>query len=246
MGKELQSEAVYLEVCRMSHIHIPDGFLPVWLWLSGYVLTGLLVGILWRRGGMAADPRRFSLMGTMGAIMIILMMIEIPPFEYHFNLSVVAGIILEPQLAVLTALVVNIILALLGHGGLTVIGLNTLILSTESIAGYYIFRLLLRFGRSVGASAFTATLIGLMVGTGLAYGIIAGGTPWVDRSLQTAALRPAMESPPGIEHTHLNLTRLAIIMFGLGAIGWVVEALLSSAIVSYLHKVTPEVVKAKE
>jgi cobalt/nickel transport system permease protein len=230
----------------LSHIHLPDGFLPVWLWASGYVLTGLLVAILWRWGKVNADPRRFALVGTMGAIMIVMMVLEIPPFQYHFNLSVVAGIILGPQLAVLTAFVVNVILALIGHGGITVVGLNTLVFSTESIVGYYVFMLLLRPRLSVGKSAFAATMIALILGTTLAYGIIALGSPWIDRALQSAALRPGMEPPPGVSGAHLNLARLAVLMFGIGAIGWVAEALLSSAIITYLCRVMPGLIKVRD
>lgn len=227
----------------MSHIHFPDGFLPPWLWISGYVITAMLVAVLWWRGRATADPRRFSLMGAMGAIMILIMMIEIPPFEYHFNLSVITGIILGPQLAVLTALVVNIILALIGHGGVTVVGLNTLVLSTESIVGFLVFRLLLKARFSLGKSTFLATIIGLATGTVVAFGIIAAGSSWVDQMLRSAAIRPGMELPPGISGAHLNLARLAAIMFGVGAIGWIAEAFLSSAIIVYLARFIPGLVK---
>jgi cobalt/nickel transport system permease protein len=183
-------------------------------------------------------------MGAMGAIMVLVMMLEIPPFEYHFNLSVITGIILGPQLAVLTALVVNIILALIGHGGVTVVGLNALVLSAELIMGYFVFRVLTRLKLSVWASSFTATLVGLVSGTAIAYGIIALGSPWVDQVLRSAALRPGMELGPGISGAHLDLARLALIMFGIGAIGWVAEALLSATIIAYLARLVPGLIKA--
>lgn len=201
---------------------------------------------LWWRGKATADPHRFSLMGAMGAIMILIAMIEIPPFEYHANLSVVTGIILGPQLFVLTAFVVNIILALIGHGGLTAIGLNTLVLSTEAVIGYYVFRLLNGFGLPVGRSTFFATIAGLATGTTVAFGIIAAGSPWIDQVLGSAALRPGMELPPGVSGAHLNLKRLAIIMFAVGSIGWVAEAILSSAIIGYISRLIPGLVKSED
>ena len=27
----------------MSHLHIPDGVLPVWFWLAGYIIAGAMV-----------------------------------------------------------------------------------------------------------------------------------------------------------------------------------------------------------
>jgi cobalt/nickel transport system permease protein len=226
----------------MSHIHLPDGILPTWLWLSGYVLTALVIAVLWRGGKATADPRRFALLGIFGASMILVMMIEIPPFSFHFNLSVVTGIILGPQLAILASLIVNLILSLIGHGGITVVGLNTLVLSVEMLAGYYVFRLLTRARMSLSRAGFVATVIGLALGTAVGFGIIALGSPWINHVLQSASLRPGEELPPGIEGAHLSLSRLALIMFGVGAVGWVLEGMLSAAILRYIARVYPELV----
>jgi len=222
----------------MSHIHLPDGVLPAWLWLSGYAVAVLLIAALWRGGRTTAEPQRFALLGIFAAVMILVAMIEIPPFGFHFNLSVVSGIILGPRLAVLAALIVNLVLALIGHGGITVIGLNTFILSTEMIAGYYVFRLLSRVIRiRAGKAGFIATAAGLACGAGLAYGVLAVGSPWIDRSLQSAA--GIEELGPGTAGPHLSLVRLAVIIFGIGAVGWVAEAVLSAAILGYLERIYP-------
>lgn len=218
----------------MSHIHLPDGVLPVWLWLSGYALSIVLIAILWR-GQPNVEPRKFALLGVMSAVMVLIALIEIPPFAYHFNLSVVAGIILGPQLAVLAALVVNIILALIGHGGVTVVGLNTLVLSAEMLVGYYVFRLVRRSLR-VTTAGFISTVAGLFFGTVAGFGIIAAGSKWIDRALQSESLR-AGEQFTG---THIDLSRLGLIMFGVGFIGWIAEGLLSAAILKSLQRIMPE------
>ena len=67
--------------------------------------------------------------------MLVGMSSEIIPIAYHINLTVLAGILLGPWLSIISAVIVNVMLALLGHGGVTVIGLNTLVISTEMIAG---------------------------------------------------------------------------------------------------------------
>lgn len=224
----------------MSHIHLPDGILPVWLWAAGYLLAFALIGALWRGGKATAEPRRFALLGIFAAMMILVAMIEVPPVSYHFNLSVVTGIILGPQLSVLAALMVNVILSLIGHGGITMIGLNTLVLSTEMIAGWLAFRVFRRIGLTRGV--FLATIIGLLVGTSLGFGIIALGSPWIDRMLRAGATQ---ELGPGIAGPSLSLMRLAIIMFGVGAVGWVVEGILSAAILGYLSKVYPGIVERR-
>jgi len=226
----------------MSHIHLPDGILPAWLWLSGYGLTALLLAIIWRRGKTTSDPRKFALLGVFAAIMILIMMIEIPPFAFHFNLSVVTGIIIGPRLAVLAALIVNLILALIGHGGITVVGLNTLVLSTEMIVGYYAFGLLLRTRLSLANAGFSATVTGLLCGTGVGYGIIAAGSSWIDLALRYATIRVGEQFP----EAHLDLIRLAAIMFGVGAIGWILEGLMSAAILASLARIRPGLVSGRD
>ncbi|HEY3416812.1 MAG TPA: energy-coupling factor ABC transporter permease [Armatimonadota bacterium] len=230
----------------MSHIHLPDGVLPVWLWLAGYAATALLVAVLWWRGQATARPRRFARLGIFAALMVLIMSIEVPPISYHFNLSVVSGILLGPQLSVLAALMVNIILALIGHGGITVIGLNTLVLSTEMIIGYAVFRLLTWLRLPLRPAGFVATLFGLLAGTAGSYGLIALARPYIDRVLQTAELRPGEELGPGIIGTQLDLLRLFILMFGLGAIGWIVEGILSSGILGFLQRTDPALLTERE
>ena len=225
----------------MSHIHLPDGILPVWLWASGYLAAFLLIGVLWRGGKATAEPRRFALLGIFAAMMILVAMIEIPPVSYHFNLSVVTGIILGPRLSVLAALMVNVILSLIGHGGITVIGLNTFVLSTEMIAGYGAFRVLCRIRIGLTKSGFLATLVGLALGTSAGFGIITLGSPWIDRVLRAGTTE---ELGPGIQGPYLSLTRLAIIMFGVGAVGWIVEGILSAAVLGYLNKVYPGIIRS--
>lgn len=230
----------------MSHIHLPDGVLPIWLWAAGYALTAVLVAVLWHGGQATAPPRQFARLGIFTATMVLVMMIEIPPFSYHFNLSVASAIILGPQLAVLAAFMVNVLLSLIGHGGITVVGLNTLTIATEMLVGYGIFRLCTRLRLRLAPAAFLATVLGLAAGTAASYGIITLGTPWINRTLQSAVLTPGEELAPGITGSHLDLARLALLMFGIGAIGWVLEGVLSVAVLNYLSRVYPSLLREEE
>src|SRR5262245_53304045 len=101
----------------MTHLHIPDGILPVWLWGGGQLLALTIVALAsfhHRRD----RPDRMTLLGGMSALMLTAMAIPLGPFG-HLNLAGVVGILLGPGLAFVAALLVNGILALLGHGGLT-------------------------------------------------------------------------------------------------------------------------------
>jgi cobalt/nickel transport system permease protein len=181
----------------MSHIHLPDGVLPVWLWVSGYIVMVLVGAVLFRFIGKGQVSRRLPLLGMMAAAMVLGAAVEIIPIAYHVNLTVISGILLGPSLIFLATLVVNVILALFGHGGITVIGLNTLILSIEGILGYYFFKLFWRvFKRLTRSTAlsptfegrdgkrrsgltpavFPATFLALMVSTFSMIGVVSLGT----------------------------------------------------------------------
>ena len=77
--------------------------------------------------------------------MLVGMSTEFVPIAYHINLTVLAGIIVGPAMGFLAAFIVDLILALFGHGGITVVGLNTLIVGAECALGSLIFRGLVPF-----------------------------------------------------------------------------------------------------
>ena len=223
----------------MSHIHLPDGILPAWLWLGGYALAAAIVAALWRGGEATAAPRRFARRGVLSGLKILVVSNEVPPQPYHFNLSVVTALLVGPRLAVLAAFLVSLLLGLMGHGGLTVVGLNTLVLSLEMLAGILVFRAASRAGMGVAPAAFLATFAGLACGTAASFGVLAAAGPWIDRALQAAVLVPREQLAAGVVGTHLDLRRLAFLFFGFGAIGWVLESILAAAVVTYLHRASP-------
>lgn len=241
----------------MSHIHIPDGVLPLWLIAAGWLATFALVALASRRATALDLRRRIPLVGAMGALMLVAMSSEIVPIAYHVNLTVVAGALLGPWLSIITAVVVDTVLALLGHGGVTVIGLNTLVISAEMIVGWAVFRALLRaIGRKrAGLAAGVATVVALALSTTLLVGIVAlGGGAAASResgALDPSTLRFSNPLSSGVfsnaivlpeepsADKPLSLARFAAMVYTLGAIGWVIEALISAAIVSYVARVRP-------
>ena len=103
--------------------------------------------------------KKIPLLGAVSAAMLVAMSLEILPLAYHINLSVVAGILLGPALGFLAAFIANLMLALMGHGGITVIGLNTLLLGSEAVLGHTLFYLFKNripvFWRAVTATVLT-------------------------------------------------------------------------------------------
>ena len=177
----------------MTHIHIPDGVLPLWLWAAGWIATLVMVTLAAKIASRSEARRKVPLLGIVAALMIVAMSAEIVPIAYHVNLSVIGGILLGPALSAIAAFIVVIVLAMLGHGGVTVIGLNVLVIAAEMVLGWVVFHAVVRaLGRRRAAvGAGLATIATLAITTTLVVGIVwlAGAGEAAQR--ETGALDPA-------------------------------------------------------
>jgi cobalt/nickel transport system permease protein len=236
----------------VSHLHIPDGVIPgVWLAL-GYLLTAIALAVALWRVREADAARRLPRLGVVAALMLVGMTVEIGLIGYHLNLTVLAGILLGPWLGFVAAFLVNLILALFGHGGITVVGLNTLITGSETILGWGLFRALQARLQPRWAAA-AATIVTLLLSTTLMIGIVAltrtepsavfhgptGGEPAPLISFEL--LHSSGEENP---MANLDLSRFAELVYILGAIGWVIEAAFTALVVSFLARTRPDLVEA--
>jgi cobalt/nickel transport system permease protein len=149
---------------------------------------------------------------------------------YHINLSVVTGILIGPALGFLAAFIANLILALMGHGGITVIGLNTLLLGSEAILGhtfFYLLRMVPVFWRAV-----LATVLTLFVTTLLLIGFVALS------HLDPELLHQGEEHGPALAGG--SLRTFAFLILSIGAIGWIIEAAITGAVVKFISRVKPD------
>ncbi len=237
----------------MSHLHIPDGVIPpVWL-ILGYVLTALVLAVaLWQvRGGDAA--RRLPRLGVVAALMLVGMSVEIGIIGYHVNLTVLAGILLGPWLGFVAVFLVNLILALFGHGGITVVGLNSLIVGSETMIGWASFRFLSRRLDARWAAA-VAVVVTLLISTTLMIGVVAltrtepalafhGPTGNEPAPLLSFELLPGNEKENPM--ANLDLARFAELVYVLGAIGWVIEAAFTALVVGFIARTRPDLIQAR-
>ena len=232
----------------MSHIHLPDGVLPVWLWISGFIVAILVGTILLRLIKKEELTRRLPLLGMMAAVMVLGASVEIIPPVYHINLIVISGILLGPSLIFLATFVVNVILALFGHGGITVIGLNTIVLSLEGITGFYLFRLLWKVLKKLSIATFLATFLALVVSTLAMIGVVSLGTSHYEELMHhekgTIGLEFGKEKEthhvqPGGE-TEINLNRwikaIALPLF----FGWILEGIITALMIKYIYRLRPD------
>jgi cobalt/nickel transport system permease protein len=255
----------------MSHIHIPDGVLPAWLWVSGWVLTLAFVFVAGRQAERTDVRRKVPLLAVVSALMLVAMSSEIVPLAYHVNLTVIAGVLLGPVLSVIAAFIVEVVLAMLGHGGVTVLGLNTVMIASEMVLGWLLFRALVAaFGRPrVRMAAGIATVLTLATTTTLLVLLVALSGGGQATARETGALNPATMTfanplsgglvsaglfsggegkAPGADSgtpapqetdSSLSVKRFAIVVYTLGPLGWLLEALISAWVLGYVARVRP-------
>ena len=155
----------------MSHIHIPDGVLSADWWLAGYILTAFFLLVSVKRLEGKDVRSKVPYLGVVGALMLITMSIPLGVIPFHINLTVLVGILAGPSLGFLAVFIVNLFLSFLGHGGITVVGINTMILGSEIFLGYYLFKGLRRLFKDKMAVGMT-TVVTLLISSVLMLGVV--------------------------------------------------------------------------
>ena len=219
----------------MTHLHIPDGILPVWLWVAGFAVMAAALAISLFRLRAVDMKKKIPLLGAVSAAMLVAMSLEIFPIAYHINLSVVAGILLGPSLGFVAAFLVNLMLAFLGHGGITVIGLNTILLGAEAVLGHALF-FLFRKRLPVFWRAAMVTMMTMFITTLLLIGIVAASN--VTPEIFSAGDEHGYGLPASV-----SVPTFAVMALSLGLIGWIIEALITGVVVKFIAQVKPDLLR---
>jgi cobalt/nickel transport system permease protein len=231
----------------LTHLHLPDGALPWWLWAPGLVVAAILLVVISRRHH-AYGAERLALLATMSALMLAAMALPLGPLGYHLSLAPVVGMLLGAGLGFVAAAVVNVILALFGHGGITVIGLNALVVGTAAALGRWAFVWLMRRQRPFWAAATAALIahLGAMAVFLLIVGV-AGLAPNPGESELVAHGAEDLKA-----HTHaareagLRVGRFAALSIPFWIVGSVAEALVAGGIIGFLLRVKPTLIPDRE
>ena len=211
-------------------MHIPDGFLPPQVCLTGYALTG---GLTWyslhqikRDRHTQANIPKASLL-TAAFFVTSLVSIPIPPTSVHliFNglMGAVLGFYAFP--AILIGLFFQAVM--FNHGGMSTLGVNAIIIGSPAIAAHYLFR---QREHLQGKKKILTKALSFAVGAGSL--LMSAGMFAV---LLITFISPDMD---------VNAERTAILLslsgYGLQAI---VEGLFSVMLISFLEQVKPELLK---
>ena len=125
-------------------MHIPDGILPLPVTGAGYAATAVTTWYSIRKINQREDPRRdvpkASLL-TAAFFVASWIHVPVPPTSVHLLLNGLLGSLLGYYAfpAILIGLFFQAVM--FGHGGLTTLGVNAMIMGLPAIAAHYIFRL---------------------------------------------------------------------------------------------------------
>jgi cobalt/nickel transport system permease protein len=146
-------------------------------------------------------------------------------------------------------------LALFGHGGITVIGLNTLTLSVEGVLGYFLFRLFWKGLKRLTPATFLATFIALFFSTFAMIGVISLGTSHYEKLIHQEGkgmFEFHLSKESGDHHdgekkeNEINIKRFIAIVLPLGFIGWILEGVITALIARYIYRLRPDLLRLEK
>ncbi len=240
----------------MSHLHLTDGMItPVWCAL-GYVIAAAVLALCVYKIRGTDSVKRAPLIGLISALMLLTMSVPLGFLPFHLNLTVLLAVIAGPYVGFIAVLVVNFILSLIGHGGITVVGINSLIIGIEVFLGYALFSLL---GRkcNVAVSALAAVVVTLLVSTSAMVGTVlfTNTNPAVilPHEHYAGELHGEEEVESGLHDEDESLAQAAaeVKLFSLSGIvaiavillfGIILEAAVTMFVVSFLKRTRPDLI----
>lgn len=210
----------------MSHLHLPDGVLPPWIWVGSLILVLIILGL----AGRAIDPRRVAYQGALAAMMLAAMAVPLGPLDFHLSLAGPVGVLLGAAGGFQVVFVVSLILAFIGHGGLTAVGLNALVLGLGAATASVVY---------AGIARRLAPAPSLALAT--AAGHVLSGFLWF--AVVTLALR-APQYPSSLGAHPPRLEVVSALMIALWLISLLVESVVAYGVARFLSRVHPALLPA--
>jgi cobalt/nickel transport system permease protein len=196
-------------------VHIADGILAPEVWIAGFVITGIILAYTLYRTKAEEIPK-ISLV-TSAVFVASLIHIPLGPTSVHLIFAGLAGVLLAEKAypSVFIALLLQAFL--FQHGGITTIGINTVIIGVPALVSYGIFVV------GVNHTRFEQRLV--------IFGGLAGGVAIVLAVVLTSiALLFGGEEFLGVVAL-LAVAHVPVI---------VIEAVIVGSVVGFLKKVKPE------
>ena len=226
----------------MTHIMLPDGFLPWWMSVGGAVVAVLIVGACTVGMRAEASARTVSAAAVLTALMVVVMSLDLIPIGYELHGTVLTGIVIGPRLSAISAVGFNVVRALFGDGAITNVGLNTVLTWCEMAGGFIAFRLLspLVRARRVALAGGLATVTSLGLTTLVYLAVIIGSG---EATVSAVLDNNATFGLNGGRLPNVGSEAFAAVTLVAGAIGWTLEGLATGVILAFIARARPGVVR---
>lgn len=213
-------------------MHIPDGIIPAQVCAGGYALAGGMTWYVLRRLRQTTDPTEMVPKAALLAAAFFVgssINVPVPPVSVHLVLNGLLGAILGWYAwpAILVGLFLQAIL--IGHGGLTTLGVNALLMGLPALLAYGVFQLrrpladFISLSWAYGIAGFGAGALGLGLSALIFFGIIVLTLP--------AELNSALEQ-----------RALMGLMLAHGPL-MIIEGIFTTLVVVFLLRVQPELLQ---
>jgi cobalt/nickel transport system permease protein len=123
-------------------VHISDGVLADGWWLGGFAVAGFLAFLAARRMREEEIPQIALL--TAALFTASLLQVRVGPTSVHLLLNGLVGVVLGKRAGLAIPIGLTLQVALLGHGGFTTIGINSVILTLPALLAWAMFGALYR------------------------------------------------------------------------------------------------------
>ncbi|MDY7020089.1 MAG: cobalt transporter CbiM [Cyanobacteriota bacterium] len=210
-------------------MHISEGILPAKVCLGGYAIAGLATWYSLRKINKQTNPTdgvpKAALL-TAAFFVSSSIHIPIPPTSVHFVLNGLLGAVLGCYAfpAILIGLLFQAVM--FGHGGLTTLGINAIIMGVPAMIAAQIFRLRNSIGKQLKPE-ISLNLFGFLaggVGLGLAALLFLGLT--------------ILNIPSDLDAQTEQRAILGLMIAHIPLMG--IEGVFTAMVVSFLYRVKPE------
>ncbi|MCW7076302.1 cobalt transporter CbiM [Methanosarcinales archaeon] len=198
-------------------VHISDGVLQPQVWISGFIITGLI--IVWTLTKMRVEDVPKLSVVTAAVFVASLIHFPVGPTSVHLVLNGFAGVMLGifAYPAIFIALILQAVL--FQHGGITTIGINAINMGVPALLAAGIFRYGMKFDLKNKETIFGA----IAGGIGVAGAVLL-------LSIELLSLGEAFETVT----VFVAVAHIPVI---------VIEAVFTGALAGFLAKVKPEILE---
>ena len=232
-------------------MHISDGILPTWVLIAGWILAALLLiaSVSLSKREMSNINEKVPQVAVITAALFVACIFKIPagplPTTLHLMLAGFAGILLGPLAFVCIFISLLLQAILIQFGGVTVLGVNTLLMGVPAIVGWILFKYLSKTKLPFAISGAFTSVIAVTITTillGIVFYVSGIDLTSLSAMLDLVSGIPVLSTIADLLKTYpALLTFLMIFLMNIPLM--IAEGIISAFMLPFIEKVKPEMLE---